>query len=138
MSFIRLLPIPVIATLMVSVLFGYQWLYMTFPVDVSQPGAFWKALWLTNSGEVYPSVVFPILGWGPLMGLGFVLGQYVNRPVLKKSLTWLMIGGGLLLFWFIIRLIGGYGNIVPYEAGQPIVYFFIMSKAPPSLVYLFI
>jgi len=41
-----------------------------------------------------------------------------------------------LLIWLALRLIGGYGDLGAYRAGEPIQYVLVMSKAPPSLSYL--
>jgi uncharacterized membrane protein len=37
------------------------------------------------------------------------------------------------LIWLALRLIGGYGDLGSYRAGEPIQYVLVMSKAPPSL-----
>lgn len=136
MSFIRLLPRPVVLTLFLALLVGYQGLLTILSVYLEPKFNLWQAMWLVNSAETYPAVVFPILGWIGLMGLGFVVGQSISQPVFQSALTWAGFGGVLLAIWTIIRFNGGYGNFVPYQTGEPWYYFFFMSKAPPSLDYL--
>lgn len=136
MSVIRLLPIPLIAVMMSILIISYQWILTTFPIDFNSPYAFWQAIWLTYTNQTYPSVAFPVLGWGGLMGLGFVFGQFIQKPILQKSRTWLLMGSSLLIIWFIVRLNGGYGNLVPYDPNTPWQFFLFMSKSPPSLAYL--
>jgi len=95
-----------------------------------------QALFLTYSYETHPPVGFPVLGWGPVMWLGFVLGRNLSQPMLRQPRTWIVIGGGLLLLWLALRLIGGYGDLGAYRAGDSLPHFLVMSKAPPSLSYL--
>jgi hypothetical protein len=46
------------------------------------------------------------------------------------------IGITLLCTWFVLRLIGGFGDLVPFTTNDQWHYFVIMSKTPPSLTYL--
>jgi uncharacterized membrane protein len=95
-----------------------------------------RALFLTYSYETTPAVGFPVLGWGPVMWLGFVVGRHMNREVLQRPLTWLLIGSALLALWLGLRFLGGFGDLGAYSPGDPWPKFFVMSKAPPSLSYL--
>lgn len=105
-------------------------------LEAGAPQSLAQALFLTYSYETQPPVGFPLLGWGPVMWLGFVLGRNLSRPALRQPRTWLGIGAGLLALWLALRLIGGYGDLGSYRAGDPLPQFLVMSKAPPSLSYL--
>ncbi len=135
---LRLLPTRIILAVAIATLLVHQGLIEVLRphLEAGAPQSLAQALFLTYSYETHPPVGFPVLGWGPVMWLGFVLGRNLSQPMLRQPRTWVAIGGGLLLLWLVLRLIGGYGDLGSYRAGEPIQYFLVMSKAPPSLSYL--
>ncbi|MGQ9894083.1 MAG: DUF1624 domain-containing protein [Roseiflexus sp.] len=135
---LRLLPTRIILAVAIATLLVHQGLIEVLRpyLEAGAPQSLAQALFLTYSYETHPPVGFPVLGWGPVMWLGFVLGRNLSQPMLRQPRTWVAIGGGLLLLWLVLRLIGGYGDLGAYRAGEPIQYFLVMSKAPPSLSYL--
>jgi hypothetical protein len=70
------------------------------------------------------------------MALGLLVGRRFSSPRLRSPAAWLAAGAGLLLAWLALRLAGGYGNFHRFEEGEPWYWFFIMTKGPPSLVYM--
>lgn len=42
---------------MITLLIGYQWIWSTFPVQVTSDHAFWQAMWLTYSTDTPPAVI---------------------------------------------------------------------------------
>ncbi|MCB9451295.1 MAG: DUF1624 domain-containing protein [Anaerolineaceae bacterium] len=94
-----------------------------------------KLLFLQNT-SVFPPVQYPILGWPPLGLVGYVFGRLlINRKItLSFKIGWLGVAG--LGIWFILRLVRGYGNFLPYQSDWEPVYFIIQNKQPPSLVYI--
>ncbi len=138
MSVLRLLPTPIFITLILGLLFGYQWFLPAIAPAFSQTDNFWLALFLTYSTEIYLAVEYSILGWLPLMGLGIILGRRISSPKLRQAETWAIIGGMLLCGWLVLRLIGGFGDLTPYTAYSDAQWhhWLIMSKTPPSLTYL--
>ncbi|WP_298818610.1 DUF1624 domain-containing protein [Chloroflexus sp.] len=100
------------------------------------PQSFWQAFWLTYSYDTRPAIGFAVLGWGPLLWLGYALGHWQDHPALRQPQRWAQIGIGLLALWCGLRLIGGFGDLGSFATigGTP-VHLFVMSKAPPSLSY---
>ena len=138
LSGLRLLPTRTILAVAIATLLVHQGIIEILrpQLEAGAPQSLAQALLLTYSYETHPPVGFPVLGWGPVMWLGFVLGRNLGQPVLRQPRTWIVIGGGLLLIWLALRLIGGYGDLGSYRAGDSLPHFLVMSKAPPSLSYL--
>lgn len=138
LSALRLLPTRAILAVAVVTLLVHQGIIEVLrpQLEAGAPQSLAQALFLTYSYKTQPSVGFPLLGWGPVMWLGFVLGRNLSQPMLRQPRTWMGIGAGLLALWLALRLIGGYGDLGAYRAGDPLPQFLMMSKAPPSLSYL--
>lgn len=137
-SVVRLLPLRVLLGLGLTLLFSYQLLLPIIAPHFSQTDNFWLALLLAYSTKTDPAVEYSLFGWFSLMLLGFVLGHYMSLPALRRAQTWVTIGLALLSVWFILRLIGGFGDLTPYSAYTDAqwYHFLIMNKTPPSLTYL--
>ncbi|MDW8233296.1 MAG: heparan-alpha-glucosaminide N-acetyltransferase domain-containing protein, partial [Roseiflexaceae bacterium] len=135
---LRLLPTRAILAVAVGTLLAHQGIIEILrpQLEAGAPQSLAQALFLTYSYETQPPFGFPLLGWGPVMWLGFVLGRSLSQPMLRQPRTWVGIGAGLLALWLVLRLIGGYGDLGAYRAGDPLPQFLVMSKAPPSLSYL--
>jgi len=136
LSVLRLVPIRVFTALTVALIAAYQALLYFVPSQLVHGSNFWQALWLAPRYDSYPYIEFPVLGWAGLMWLGYALGTKLSSPFLRRPRGWIAVGGVLLGLWLVLRVLGGYGDPMPYVAGQPWYYFFVMSKAPPSLTYL--
>ncbi len=88
--------------------------------------------------QVY--VVYPLVPWVAVMGLGFGLGPLMQKPKTERN-QWLMtLGSALIVGFFVLRFINVYGDPVPWKpypsALQTIMSFFNCEKYPPSLIYL--
>jgi hypothetical protein len=70
------------------------------------------------------------------MGLGFILGQMVSSEKFQRPKTWVLIGSCLIGLWLILRIWGKFGDLTPYQPGQPWYLFLIMGKTPPALTFL--
>lgn len=138
LSLLRLLPPTALAGVALATLLVHQAIVgsMAGPLAAGAPQPFWQAFWLTYSYETLPPAHFAVLGWGPLMWLGYALGQLQGRPAMRRPRTWIGIGLGLLGLWLGLRLAGGFGDLGPFGAvGSGPAHFLVMSKAPPSLAY---
>lgn len=138
LSVARILPTRVLLIGSVALVLIYQGILGVLAPQLfaGEEQSFLQALFLTYSYKTQPAVGFPVLGWGPIMWLGFVLGRSINRPIFQQPRTWLMLGGGMLGIWLVLRLVGGYGDLGPFQGGDLLPMFLVMSKAPPSLTYL--
>lgn len=133
LSVLRLLPVRLFTALTALLLLGYQAL-LPWIVSLGQP-SLGLALLFSYNVDTYPAVEFSILGWSGLTWLGFLLGQGLASPTFRRPRSWAALGAGLLGLWLALRLAGGYGDLVPYTAGQPWHSFLIMSKTPPALTF---
>jgi len=136
LSIVRRLPRRWLIGLTIVLIVGYQVLLLFTPHPLPEPHNWLEILFVMPWGSIWPSIEFPVLSWGALTLFGFLIGQRLSSPSLQQSRTWLAIGGGLLVIWLVLRLIGGFGDYLPYVSDQGWIYFFAMSKAPLSLTYL--
>jgi uncharacterized membrane protein len=136
LSVARRLPTAPLLGVIGIMLLGYQLALPWIAAELSQTENIWLALLLGYSTVLRPALEFSLLGWWPLMGLGYVLGRYIDQPAFRQPSTWLTAGGLLLLTSLGLRAWGGFGDLVPYTPDQPWYYFLVMSKTPPSLTYL--
>lgn len=88
----------------------------------------------THSGPVH--VEFPVLARLNLLIVGYIFGRTILRKRAIVSRHLLIAGVICFLCAISLRAIGSFGNFVPFEAGSRPIMFFIMSKQPPSLVFL--
>lgn len=135
-AFARRLPLPVIAAVGLGLLLVYPLVVAQFPYDPAQPPPdLIKALFLFGM-DAPPFVEFPAMGWLGLVLLGYVWGRLLlaGKTVISPRLLWVALGG--FVAFFVLRLLGGYGNMLPYQSDWPWFYFFIENKQPPSLTYL--
>ena len=84
--------------------------------------------------------LYPVLPWFALATLGSVAGEawFVLWPSDRLRLRNSVIAGlvGVAVF-FVVRGLGGYGNIFPYDRIGTISFFFI-QKYPPSMAHSFL
>jgi len=81
------------------------------------------------------SVNYPVLPWLGVMGLGCACGVWIGKAPERITKGFLAIGIIMLVGWLLLRLGGGYGNLTLYQGGDWRD-FMLMSKYPPSLVFL--
>ena len=84
---------------------------------------------------------YPLLPWIGIMALGYLFGTFYQKgfdPNTRKK--WLLrLGFGLFVFFFVVRGINGYGDLVPWSyqdtTAKTIISFFNVTKYPPSLLF---
>lgn len=88
----------------------------------------------SHSGPIH--VEFPVLARLNLLIVGYIFGRTILKKKAIVSGHLLLAGGICFLCAISLRAFGSFGNFVPFEAGSRPIMFFIMSKQPPSLVFL--
>jgi uncharacterized membrane protein len=136
LSFARLWHPAVLTLLSLLLVILYQIFLPVITPQFSETADFWMALLFSYTTIIRPASEFSILGWLALPMLGFVLGQYVHLPTFRRPRIWLVMGAGLLVIWFIVRATNVLNEPTPFVADQEWLWFFIMSKTPPSLTFL--
>ncbi len=81
-------------------------------------------------------VYYPPLAWLGLVAFGMAFGNWLQDRD-RGYRAALFIGAGLLFFFVLIRLWGGFGNIRPAAAGDWISFLNVV-KYPPSMVFIFL
>lgn len=135
LSLARRLPPAVLGASLGLIMLGYQLALPWTAANLSQTPDPVLALLLGYRTQPWPALEFSLLGWGPLMGLGYLLGRFIDRPVFRRPLTWLAAGAALLVISVGLRGWGVFGDLVPFSPEQGWVHFLVMSKTPPSLTY---
>lgn len=79
-------------------------------------------------------VLYPILPWLGVMGLGFAYGRYLQQNATKAYNLALPISFIALLLFAALRTANGYGNIRP-NLTEDWIGFFNLVKYPPSLTF---
>jgi uncharacterized membrane protein len=138
LTLVRLLSLRVVAGLAGILFCVYPLLVERFPYDPSQPLSQITTILVQYHFEEGSAffVEFSLLGWLPLVLVGYVLGRLLLERKIRITprLIWLAVA--LLAATGVLRALGGYGNFTPYQPGMPFIYFFVESKQPPSMVYL--
>jgi uncharacterized membrane protein len=81
--------------------------------------------------------LYPLLGWLPVMILGWVYGRHLQaRPGLGRVLPLLGFAAAALGVFAVQRLVNGYGNFGLARTDGSILRWLQVSKYPPSLAYL--
>jgi uncharacterized membrane protein len=79
-------------------------------------------------------VLYPILPWVGIAGLGLAFGKWVARDC-ARAFHWLPVAGVVFLAVFVVvRALGGFGNFHAPDNGSWVA-FLNMTKYPPSLAF---
>ncbi|MDP3801417.1 DUF1624 domain-containing protein [Brevundimonas sp.] len=120
---------------------GHQ---LVAPIDPSDLGAFgpaWNATLEFGPG-LGGFVAYPFVPWLGVMLLGYGLGGLFQQQEGPRARTILMLAGGLLALFAVVRGINLYGDPRPWAAQpEPLwtaLSFINVSKYPPSLDYVLV
>ncbi|KYK35868.1 MAG: hypothetical protein AYK19_01300 [Theionarchaea archaeon DG-70-1] len=133
LAFARRLPVSVVAIGSVLLLLVVPFLLRRFPLTQSDQPLLEIVLQPDRTGFLASN--YPILPWLGVIGLGCACGFWIGTHPKKITKFFLIFGLVLLAGWLILRIAGGYGNLTPYQGGDWRD-FMLMSKYPPSLVFL--
>ena len=85
-------------------------------------------------------VAYPLIPWVGVMAAGFAFGELFTLQREKRRNVFLLLGGGLILLFALLRGFNVYGDPVPWSMqGTPwmtLISFLNCLKYPPSLLYL--
>jgi uncharacterized membrane protein len=141
-SLIRRLP-PVIiliasaALIVAAPLLSFDWI----PYGANAPGWHYLRVILAEARwDLEPYVgLYPLIPWIGVMGIGWWFGVFLGRrdeaSIKRLALPLLLAGLTLIGLWFVVRLVNGYGNLLPRK-GTTLEGWLYMSKYPPSLAFL--
>jgi uncharacterized membrane protein len=139
---LRFLPWPLILALSLAAILGQPFLTLRFiPAGPAAPlGHYLRVILFEPRWDLPPYVgLYPLIPWLGVMGLGWCFGVFLNTSE-RRYRRWLpsgllLAGGALLAGWFVVRLLRGYGNLLPRRGGS-LEGWLYMSKYPPSLAFL--
>ena len=106
--------------------------YATFPTTQ-------LLLYIPGFGDIFVRqtlVLYPILPWLGVMGLGLVYGRFLHHAPQRTTKFTGYIALICLLLFTTIRLTNSYGNIRPLPATSDWIDFLNLVKYPPSLTFL--
>ena len=104
---------------------------------------FHKPAFFISLGDSLPPLfaVYPLIPWVAIMVAGYLIGAwFANTPQYRKRHLY-GLGGGLLVFFIILRATNSYGDPRPWDVQSrgfifSVLSFINVSKYPPSLLYL--
>jgi len=80
---------------------------------------------------------YPIIPWLGIVIFGLIFGKWLLHNK-SQAYRWSFILGGIfLLAFFVLRTIGGFGNIHPPQSSSLVAYLNV-TKYPPSVVFTFL
>lgn len=141
-SVVRRLPPPVILIASVVLitaapLLSFDWI----PDGAAAPGGHYLRVILAEPRWDLPPYVglYPLIPWLGVMGVGWWFGVFLNKrdevSIKRLALPLVLAGAALIGLWFVVRLVNGYGNLLPRQ-GITLEGWLYMSKYPPSLAFL--
>jgi uncharacterized membrane protein len=141
-SVARHLPPAVILALSLIIVVGHPLFSLDWIPDgpASPWGHYLRVILLEPRFDLFPYVgLYPVIPWIGVMGLGwsfgiFLTGYDVTR-VRRLALPLVLGGAALIGLCLGVRLLNGYGNLLPRPGGT-LEDWLYMSKYPPSLTFL--
>jgi uncharacterized membrane protein len=139
-SLARKLPLPIILAASLAIALNHNFLSLDMiPTDVWW-GWYLRVIIHEPNFEWPPYVcLYPIIPWIGVMGLGWVFGSVISDyaedrlKALRNPLKW--IGVFSIALFFLVRLVNGYGNLLPRN-GHTLVDWLYVAKYPPSVAFL--
>lgn len=137
------LPIWAVAGLGLILLTGHNTLDYIKAEDLGYISTLWQLLHAGGKAHLGPLnlyIAYPVIPWVGIIAVGYALGPLLQQEKAqrRKWLTWL--GLGLILAFFALRLLNGYGDRHPWGAQDDglftVMSFLNTTGYPPSLLYL--
>ena len=138
------LPLRAIALSGLALVFGHNLLDGVDPAELGALGPLWAVLHVPQG---YPAplvgyfyIAYPLVPWIGVMALGYVFGAVLTeRPASWRRVAF-FTGLAATLLFVVLRLLHGYGDANPWQAGDgttnALIDFLNVEKYPPSLHFL--
>ncbi len=138
------LPKNIVAWIGIIIIAGSNLLDGIFPPSsFSVPGEFWQGIHsqvLLLPGGISVIIAYPVLAWIGVIAAGYGMAPVFSWEVKKRQNFLLILGGGLLLLFVLLRATNFYGDPHPWQPGnsmsRTIINFLNVEKYPPSLLFL--
>lgn len=123
----------------VAIVAGHPLLAPVNPSDLGVLAPLWNAMFEFGPG-LGGFVAYPVVPWLGVMLLGYGLGGLFQQPEPMRTRSVLMLAGGLLALFVVVRGINDYGDPRPWATqAEPLwtaLSFVNVSKYPPSPDYV--
>lgn len=139
------LPRPALVVIGVVIIAGHNLLDTLHFTQESAMYVPWAILhdrgWLVPWDGLRLRTSYPLLPWIGVIALGYAAGPWFasGADARKRQNRLVLAGLGLLVLFFLLRLVNGYGE-KPWSIGetsvQTVMSFFNITKYPPSLLFL--
>ena len=139
-SVARKLPTKLILAAGVLIILNHSFLDLSFIPTGPNWGWYLRVILHEPNFERWPYVgLYPIIPWVGVMSIGWAFGNFLEGKT-REDLRMLqrpiyMTGVASIVTFFIVRLINGYGNLLP-RMGDSLVDWLYVSKYPPSVAFL--
>ena len=139
-SVARKLPWKVILALSLIIVLNHQFLDLGFIPTRPNWGWYLRVILHEPNFERWPYFgLYPIIPWVAVMGLGWSLGSYLYgkdlEQVKRLKLPFAVGGAASIVLFFVVRLLNGFGNLLPRN-GNTLIDWLYVSKYPPSVAFL--
>ena len=148
LGFLIYLPLRFVMLIGLIIVLGHNMLDVPEAAAGFNPGFWWdlmhhgsfKLYSITENHSVF--MVYPFVPWTGVMMLGYCFGIYFTSSytVEQRRKKLLSIGGGLILFFIVLRYLNIYGDPVRWSLQKNNLFTFLsflnVYKYPPSLLYL--
>jgi uncharacterized membrane protein len=139
-SVYRLVPTLFIFIVSILIILGHPYLNLNWIPDTNPIGWYARVIIHEPNSDWPPFTgLYPLLPWLGVMGLGWCFGKYLtligSKRINKLKRPLVVVGGASMILFFIVRLLNGYGNLLPRQ-GNTLVDWLYVAKYPPSLAFL--
>lgn len=139
-SVYRRLPSVVILALSLFIILAHPFLNLGWIPNDTPGGWYLRVVIHEPNHDWYPFTgLYPIIPWIGVIGLGWCFGTYLSTydrtRVNRLTLPIAAAGVVSLVLWFVVRLLNGYGNLLPRTGGTLQDWLYV-AKYPPSLAFL--
>ena len=137
------LPRRIVLALGVLIVVGHQALAPVDPPHLGAAGPVWRLAMEFGPTLSMPGfVAYPFVPWLGIMLVGYGLGGLFTLPAAARTRTVLLLAGGMIAAFGLLRALNGYGDPQPWSAQGDGLWtalsFLNVGKYPPSLDYVLV